>query len=60
MAYIENSGGYESIVWINDRNGREFACYGNDTKNIEHFEEIPDELREKCLDINSILGTERW
>lgn len=27
MAYLENSGGYESMAWINDRNGREFVCY---------------------------------
>jgi hypothetical protein len=60
MAYLENSGGYESMVWINDRHGREFACYINDTKNIEHVEELPDELRAKCLDVNSLTGTERW
>ena len=60
MTYLENSGGYESMVWINERNGREFACYINDTKNIERFEELPEEVREKCLDVNSLIGTERW
>jgi hypothetical protein len=60
MAYIENSGGYESMVWINDRNGREFACYINDVNRFEHFEELPENLREKCLDVNTLIGTERW
>ena len=60
MAYLENSGGYESIVWVNDRNGREFACYINDRKDMGHFEELPDELREKCLNVNNLIGTERW
>ena len=60
MAYIENSGGYESMVWINDRNGREFACYINDVNRFEHFEELPENLREKCLDVNMLIGTERW
>lgn len=60
MAYLENSGGYESMVWVNDRHGREFACYINDMKNYEHFEELPDELRAKCLDVSNLIGTERW
>jgi hypothetical protein len=60
MGYIENSGGYESMVWVNDRKGREFACYINDIKDIEHFEDLPDEVREKCLDVNILIGTERW
>jgi len=60
MAYLENSGGYESMVWVNDRHGKEFVCYLNDIKNIKHFEELPAELREKCLDVNDLVGTERW
>jgi hypothetical protein len=60
MAYRENSGGYESMVWVNDRLGREFACYANDIKNSEYFEELPEEIREQCLDVNMLIGTERW
>ena len=60
MAYRENSGGYESMVWVNDRLGREFACYANDIKNSEHFEELPEEIREQCLDVNTLIRTERW
>jgi len=60
MAYLENSGGYESMVWVNDRFGREFVCYVNDMKNIEHFEDLPGELQEKCMDVNNLIGTERW
>ena len=47
MAYIENSGGYESMVWVNDRRGREFACYIDDVNSFEHFEELPENLQEK-------------
>jgi len=60
MAYLENSGGYESIVWITDRHGREFSCYENDLKNIEQFKEMNEKLREKCVDVNNIVGTDRW
>ena len=36
MAYLENSGGYESMVWVNDRHGREFACYRTDIKKFNN------------------------
>jgi len=48
------------MVWVNDRHGKEFACYINDVRNFQNLEELPDELREKCLDVNSLIGTERW
>lgn len=60
MANREKIGGYESMVWVNDRSGKEFACYFNDVNNFKHSEELPAELREKCLDVNTIIGTERW
>lgn len=60
MAYSENIGGYESMVWVNDRDGREFACYLKDVEKFEHFEEIPADLRERCMDVNVLIGTERW
>jgi len=57
MAYIENSGGYESMVWVQDKDGREFACY---MKDLENPKELADEEKAKCLDVNSLIGTERW
>lgn len=60
MANREKIGGYESMFWVNDRRGKEFACYFSDVNNFEHLEELPEELREKCLDVNTIIGTERW
>jgi hypothetical protein len=55
MAYTDNSGGYESMVWVNDRHGREFACYINDVRNFQHLEELPEQLRELL-----ILGSEKF
>ena len=55
------NGGYESIVWITDKEGREFACP------IEVVGEAPLERRElsreeldKCMNVNNLIGTERW
>ena len=60
MAYLENSGGYESMVWVNNRHGKEFACYMRDIENFENFDELPQELQERCIDVNTLIGTERW
>ena len=52
------NGGYESLVWINDKDGREFVCSLDDIGN-EH--ELTDEERAaKCMDVNLLIGTERW
>ena len=52
-----NKGGYESMVWVKDREGRQFSCYLDDLKNPEA---LTDEERAKCLDVNTLIGTERW
>ena len=50
-------GGYESMVWVRDNDGKEYACYLDD---INNFEDLTEEEKAKCLDVNQILGTERW
>lgn len=58
MNYTENTGGgYESMVWVQDRDGKQFSCYLEDIKNPE---ELTNEERAKCLDVNTLIGTERW
>lgn len=55
------TGGYESMVWVRDKNGKEYACYLNDIKGkIKTKEELTPEERDKCLDVSEIVGTERW
>ena len=50
-------GGYESIEWIRDEDGKEYACYLEDINDKEH---LTDEDKAKCLDVNNLIGTERW
>lgn len=58
MDFIENTGGgYESMVWVQDREGREFACYLEDLNNPA---ELNEEEKAKCLNVNTLIGTERW
>lgn len=49
--------GYESMVWVRDRSGKEYACYLEDIKDRNN---LTEEERRKCLDVNLLIGTERW
>lgn len=51
--------GMRSLVWLNDENGKEYVC------SLEHsdkktFEELSEEEKRRCADVNQIVGTERW
>jgi hypothetical protein len=54
------SGEYKRMVWVHDKDGKEYVCYSNDldgTKiNKEHLTEAE---RETCLDLNMTLG-DNW
>lgn len=61
MADPEKSGGYESMVWIRDKDGKEYACYADDLKGkIKKKEELTEEEKAKCMDVSQLIGTERW
>lgn len=54
-------GGYESLVWLNDSNGREYVCYIDDIKgNKKSFDELTDDEKRHCENVNQLVGTERW
>ncbi len=55
-----SEGGYESMVWIRDRNGKEYACYIKDIKGVKAKEDLTEEEKAKCVDVNTLVGTERW
>jgi hypothetical protein len=56
-----NKGGYESMVWIRDKDGKEYACYAQALKgNIKEKEELTEEERTNCMDVSLLIGTERW
>jgi hypothetical protein len=58
MNFIENTGGgYESMIWVKDRDGKQFSCYREDIKNPEN---LTEEEKSKCMDVNALIGTERW
>jgi transposase len=44
---------YEKMVWVRDKEGKEYACYVTD---IKKKEDLTEEEKAKCLDLNTVLG----
>jgi len=47
---------YQKMVWVRDKDGKEYACYLDDLQNIKKKDDLTDEEKEKCLDISQVLG----
>lgn len=47
---------YQKMVFVHDKDGKEYACYAEDLKNLKRAEELTDEEREKCTDLSLVLG----
>lgn len=52
--------GYEQLVWVHDRQGKEYVCNLADGSVNKSFEQLSDEEKKLCSDVNQIVGTERW
>ena len=50
--------GYRSLSWVNDKNGKEYVC-SLDVRN-KKYEDLTEDEKRKCADVNQIVGTERW
>lgn len=48
---------YMKMVWVHDREGKEYACYIDDLKGkIKTREQLTDAEKKNCLDLNTVLG----
>ncbi|HHB76549.1 MAG TPA: hypothetical protein ENK84_08400 [Desulfobulbus sp.] len=57
----KSQGGLGNLVWVRDKDGKEYACSVEALKgNIKTKEELTDEEKESCMDVSTIVGTERW
>lgn len=50
------SNEYKSMVFVHDRNGKEYVCYAGDLKNLKQGEDLTRSEREKCTDLSLVLG----
>ncbi len=48
---------YQKMVWVHDKNGKEYACYAEDLKGkLKKKEDLTDEEKSKCMDLNEVVG----
>ena len=47
---------YQKMVWVRDKDGKEYACYIDDLKSIKKKEDLTDEEKQKCLDLSLVIG----
>lgn len=53
--------GYDSLAWIKDKSGKEYVCPISVLKGATSKQkELSEEERKQCMDVNQIIGTERW
>lgn len=47
---------YNSMVFIHDKDGKEYSCYLRDVENFDERSGLSDEQKNKCLDMSLVLG----
>jgi hypothetical protein len=47
---------FKKMVWIRDKEGKEYACTLGDIKNIKKIEDMTEEEKKNCLDLSNVLG----
>lgn len=53
-------GGYESLVWLEDEDGKEYVCSVRDDNKEYAWEDLDREEKDRCMDVSLLIGTERW
>ncbi|SHO43671.1 hypothetical protein SAMN02745220_00464 [Desulfopila aestuarii DSM 18488] len=47
---------FQKMVWVQDKDGKEYACYIDDLKQIKKKEDLTEDEKAKCLDLSEVLG----
>lgn len=50
------AGEFNKMVWIRDKQGKEYACSFENLKNIKKVEDLTEEERKACTDLSQVLG----
>lgn len=54
------SGEYKRMVWVHDKDGKEYVCYSSDPDGTKkNKEELTEVERETCMNLNVVLG-DNW
>jgi hypothetical protein len=47
---------FQKMVWVQDKDGKEYACYIEDLGQIKKKEDMTDEEQKQCTDLSTVLG----
>lgn len=47
---------FKKMVWIRDKNGKEYACTLGNLENIKKLEDMTEEEKKGCMDLSLVLG----
>ena len=47
---------FQHMVWVHDKNGKEYACRIEDARNVRKKEDLTRDEQRQCMDLNSVLG----
>ncbi|WP_228723232.1 hypothetical protein [Desulfosediminicola flagellatus] len=47
---------YQRMEWVQDKDGKEFACYHDDVKGFDSKEGLTEDQKKRCLDVSQVAG----
>jgi len=47
---------FNRMVWVQDNQGAEYACYIDKDKDVKSKEDLSPNEQKSCLNLNSVLG----
>ena len=47
---------YNKMVFVDDVDGREYACYQDDLDNFDQKKGLSQQQKERCTDLSQVLG----
>ncbi len=50
------AGEFNKMVWVSDKNGKEYACSIGELKNIKRKEDLSEDEQNSCMDLSEVLG----
>lgn len=50
------SSEYQRMVFIDDIDGKEYACYIDDVGNYDEKQGLTDKQKSRCMDLSVVLG----
>jgi len=47
---------FNTMVWVQDNKGTEYACTIDQNRNVKNKEELSQKEQKSCLNLNTVLG----